>query len=316
MKNKEKEFHHFVPQAYLRKFAHTIEQKGLKKNYFVTAYDKIENKRIDKIEVGDLCAKKKLYTLESDERAERESVENLYAETFDKEFKKVYELITDKNKIKINLQERELIISWIVSMHLRNYLWLKAFNDFSSKHIESIIERYGEGFNEKVYWENGEVLYDFENKSKDEIIKIKKQKNKQSYIHLHLREIITWTKFHFHDLIIVESSSLNENFITSDRPVICENGLGSLRIAIDSNHLVTLQPKIKVEAVGESSIERTTCTMDPNFLNSLQYDNSSRHIIAQDSNSLILAKEKYTEVKSAFDSGEDRNDVVLKYVRI
>src|ERR1035437_7367321 len=166
MDNQEKKHHHYVPQVYLNKFHHTKEVKGKRIKYFVSAYDKIKDHQIN-IDVADICAKNRLYTIDSDNINERESIEIFYAMTLEKDYNKFYNIIVNPEIKTITIDQRELIITSVVSLHLRNYFWLNLANQFWS----SKIEKYHEDFCEKVYDEHNNLLFDFSQESRSQIIK-------------------------------------------------------------------------------------------------------------------------------------------------
>jgi hypothetical protein len=226
--NQEKKHHHFVPQVYLKKFHHTKVTQGKKDKYFVAIYDKIDKELKGQINVRDICAKKKLYTIDSSDIRVRESIENFYSETLENDYNKFYNIITNPQKDILNLKERELIITSVVNLHLRNYFWLKLFNDFWI----SVINRYPEGFSEKVFDEKNRLLLDFSSKTRNQIIDKERKSNKQLFIKSHLEHTLKWTKYHFHDLIIVDTAPDNSIYITSDKPVIAGKINDSLRIKL------------------------------------------------------------------------------------
>ena len=289
MTNQEKKHQHFVPQVYLRKFHHTKEIKGNKKKYFVSVYDKIENKPKKKIEVRDICAKKKLYTLDSPHIKIRESIENFYSKTLEKDYNNLYDILIDPKRDTISLQQRELIITTIANLHLRNYFWLKKFNDF----WESLIDRYPAGFNEKIYDDHGNVLFDFSTNDKNQIISKDKQKNKQLFIKSHLEHTIKWTKLHFHDIIVIDFAPDNSRYITSDRPVICIKISDPLRMPIDSKHMITLLSPPTKQDINDEKLYRKVDLINPDITNLMQYENAERFVIGYDLNNIEKAKMNY-----------------------
>ncbi len=289
MKNKEKKKHHFVPQVYLSKFAHTTEKKGKKNRDFVSTYDKIENREEIKNDVKNICFKTKLYTVNSSKREERESIENFYANTIEKDYNKFYDLITDDNKVCISPQERELIILTIINLYLRNLYWFKVFNDFWTNLIKS--HKHSNPVN--IYSENGEILFPFETQNMNEIIATHKKENKQAFIQKHLKLTINLVKSHFSDIIFVDTNKSDTGFITSDRPVICTNISGSFRLPINKDYLLIIMPNTENVDYNPNIIIRNNPFINSRTRNLMQYENAERYIIGFDLKDILLSKNDY-----------------------
>jgi hypothetical protein len=306
MERQEKKHHHFVPQVYLRKFHHTKEVNGGKKEYFVSSFDKIDNKEKNKINVSEICAKKKFYTIESSNIKVRESIENFYADTIEKDYDTFYNLLINSQINSITLQERELIIGTIVNLHLRNYFWLKIFNGFWT----SLIEKYPDGFNDVVYDEKDNVLFDFSSKTREQIIDKNKQDNKQRFIKSHLEQTIKWTKYHFHDYIIVESAPDNAMYLTSDKPVIGGTINSSLRLTLDSKHMLTLIPANSHMDFNDTKVFRKIDSVQPEYSNIMNFENAERFVIGFDLNNILQSKILYekalTKLKSKTTNQENK----------
>lgn len=288
MDNKEKKYHHYVPQVYLNKFHHTKEVKGKRVKYFIYAYDKKTNNQLS-INIADICAKNELYTIDSENIHERESIENFYSNTLEKDYNKFYNIIVDPEIKTITNDQRELIITSIVNLHLRNYFWLNVSNQFWS----SKIEKYPEEFCEKVYDEHNNLLFDFSQETRSQIIKTDEQKNNQAFIWTHLELTLKWTEFHFHDLIIVDSAPGDSIYITSDKPVIVHTRFNSLRLPIDAKHMITLLPSNSINEENDSKILRKIDFFNPDDTNIMQYENAERFVIGSDPNIIQKAKTNY-----------------------
>lgn len=289
MENKEKKHHHFVPQVYLRKFAHTIEKKGKKNHYYVSTYDKIDNREEIKNDVEKICFKTKLYTIDSSNREERESIENFYANTIEKDYNKFYDIITDENKVYILPEDRELIILTIINLHLRNLYWFKVFNNFWT----DLIKRHRRSNPVNIYNENGEILFPFENQSIDEIISNHKKENRQAFIHEHLKLTINLVKSHFNDIIFVDTDKSEIGFLTSDRPVICPNIADSFRLPINKDFILTIMPNTENVPYSPEKIIRNNPFINARTFNLMQYENAERQIIGFNVKDIKVSKEDY-----------------------
>jgi len=289
MANKEKKRHHYVPQVYLKKFAHSRRIKGSKEHFFVSTYDKERDVEEVHIDVENICFKTKLYTLDSSSREKRESIENFYASTIESDYNKFYEIITKDEITNISLEERELIIITIINMHLRNLFWFKALDDFWRR----IIEDHDYSIPTNIYTEDGDILFPFETSSVDEIIAENKKKNRDAFIHEHLRLTINLVRSHFSDIIFVDSDRSNTGFITSDRPVICTSIADSFRMPVDSNYILTIVPNKNNEEYDLGKIVRNNPFINARTFNIMSYETAQRYVISNDINNIRIAKEDY-----------------------
>lgn len=289
MKNKEKKDHHFVPQVYLGKFAHSSRMIGKKTHYFVSTFDKINSRENNNEDVKNICFKTKLYTVDSPERERRESIENFYANSVESDYSNVFKILTNERKVTVTKNERELIILTIINLHLRNLVWLKTINDFWT----GIIENHNVSNPVNIYNENGDILFPFETQSVEKIISEHKIQNRQAFINEHLRLTINLTKSHFNDIIFVDRNPSMAGFITSDRPVICTNISESFRLPISKDYYLTIMPNKENVEYDTANIVRNNPFIDARTLNIMQYENAERLIIGNNLDDIRLAKEDY-----------------------
>jgi hypothetical protein len=288
LENKIKKHNHFVPQVYLRKFAFTNKQD----NYFVNVYDKITG-NFDQRNIDKICIKNSLYLLDTEGKDNKEQVENLYQDTLEKDYNRFYQIVNDQSKNKITAEERELILITIISLHLRNYHWLKGFNDFWTGFIKESIES---GL-EKTYSERGDLLFSTEDNSISEIIDMQNKENKQVFIKLHLRNTLKWLKSRINNIIFISRTNSNYNFITSDKPVICDNIDSSMYLPIDSKTIITLMPEKEGLSYNPELVIRNNPFIDPRIFNVMQYESSQRLIIGLKQESLNQVVLDYPNLK-------------------
>jgi len=263
-----------------------------KNHHFVSTYDKINPRENPKNDVKDICFKTKLYTIDSSEREERESIENFYANTIEGDYNEFYGIITDEQKIKITKKERELIILTIINLNLRNLYWFKVLNNFWTE----IIKSHDIPNPVNVYGENGDVILPFEDQSLDKINSYHKMENKQAFIKEHLRQTINLTKSHMNDIIFVDKNPSNTGFITSDRPVICTSVAGSFNMPINKDYLLTIMPNKENIEYNTKKIIRNNPFIDARIFNLMQYENAERFIIGFDLDDIRFWKKKTTDV--------------------
>jgi len=297
--NKEKKHNHFVPQVYLRNFAHTIEERGKKKNYFVSTYDKIEQTESQKTSIEKICVKSKLYTLKGNTKEDRERIENYYAGSFEKDYNRFYHIINDEEKIQISLDERALIIATVIHLYARNVFWLNAFNELWTRMVRSF-----ESPNPRnVYDENGNLLFPFEAKSTEEIVNDEKKATQQTYLTNHLEMTRNLIKSHSFDSIFVYKDKSDNNLITSDRPVISPSVAGPFILPINKGTLLCIMPpkentKYDLMTIARGNNEIFSDIMSHlsiDMMNSCQYENANRIIIGHDIEVLLQTMKNYQD---------------------
>jgi hypothetical protein len=213
----------------------------------------------------------------------------IFMVTQEKDYNKFYELITNENKIQISLEERELIIITIISLHLRNLYWFRVINNFWA----DLIKRFDNSNPVDIYNEDDKILFPFEMKSVDEIILDHKKENKQVFIREHLRLTLNLIKSHLNDIIFVDKNQSNTAFITSDRPVICDNIAGSFRLPINKDYFLTIMPNKEKIDYDLRNIIRNDPFIDARIFNIMQYENAERFIIGYNLNEIRLARADY-----------------------
>ena len=130
MANNETKRQHYVPRTYLKHFAR--EQDG---KYFIKALP-ISNFQADKIQeisIADVCLQKDIYTLPGETIEERMLLEKFYAENYESQYDKIYHILIDPEKKTITDEERELIISTVVTMFYRTTKWISQHNELMNR---------------------------------------------------------------------------------------------------------------------------------------------------------------------------------------
>jgi hypothetical protein len=273
MKNKHQ---HFIPQTYLKKFAHTRKED----KYFVDAYDKILKKHISDISVKNICVETDLYTLKHLGDKDKFKIENFFSNSIESKFPNVYNILVKQKKEFINMQEREDILYTTLSMYFRTP---KVLNNF----VEFILKIHND-VNDNIKLINF-LGYDIDINCKEfsELRKIIKEKNRLQYIKTQLYLLDEFVKFKKFDGIVVLELIGDQEFITSDNPVDITSHLGgfnlfdsnnSIYVTLDHKHALYIAPK------NEQSIINQVTYQKDNFnqhlvLNHSVYDNAERWII-------------------------------------
>lgn len=294
MEIKEKKRHHFVPVCYLKNFARIAENKCKKTKYFVSIYDKMNDEEGINISVENICVNNNLYSLNSDKKEEIEYVENFFANTIEKDYPKFYKIITTNDTYSISMEERELIIITVLSLYLRNVFWLNNFNVFSNK----LSKYYCCLEKESIKYKLGDRIFSFKSKTLDEINFADKCSNRAAFVEVMLEMTYGLLESHYSDLIIIQNCSPNENYITSDHPVVCKNISGSLRLPINHRQILTIMPNHKNDFHDLSKLFRINSGLTSRIYNLFQFENANRFLISNDLENIKQSKNDFIISKS------------------
>jgi hypothetical protein len=135
MTNKESRRQHYVPRTYLKHFASERDGK-----YFIKVLP-IANFQVDKIQeisITDACLQKDVYTLPGETLEERMLLEKFYADNYESQYDKIYQLLINSEKVRITDEERELIISTVVTMFYRTTKWINQHNELMNRVFEHL----------------------------------------------------------------------------------------------------------------------------------------------------------------------------------
>ena len=128
---------HFVPRTYLKHFG--FEKGG---EVFINVLPRLE-KTSDKIfesNIKNVALKKHLYTLPGETVEQKMAVEKFYSEEFEQHYDDIYSILTDPNKTEISDEERELIISTVITMFYRTSRWISMYNDLMNRVFDRMFQ--------------------------------------------------------------------------------------------------------------------------------------------------------------------------------
>lgn len=222
---------HYVPRTYLKHFSCAENDKHrigaiTKNNFHLSAYKSIG--------VDDMCLEKNIYSLPGATVEERNWVESLYSETFDKKYNQVYEILVDPGKKEISSEERMLIISTVISMYYRNASWNRVIDDMTENLWSEVYNMAKASGSDVIVMQGQEIS--IKNKSLDEILRDEKEKDKPVVVLSQIRQIINLIAIRSKgDQIMVNKLEVSDaGYLTSDNPVICEN--------ISRGHIMPIDP--------------------------------------------------------------------------
>lgn len=279
MKKKETKSMHFVPQCYLKRFS--LDEAtiyGVRKNNNEQFRDTIAN----------VCAINHLYRLDGETEEERQLVENFYDKVFEKDYHAVYKLLTNPKINTITKNDRGNIIAFILSLFFRNpsqYLKFKTFTEINLEYCYNLISQ--NNLDKQFTWHDNTVI-DFNKLTLADVKKILKEKNKQKFIRQHIFSFNFLLKQRFNNNIIVKRIEDDNEFITSDFPVIMFdpnskyvnpfNLTNSIILPIDTKHYVKLMPSdteddkiLRSNIIGNFAMVEAMIIYDSMFKNAQHY---------------------------------------------
>lgn len=284
----ESKRHHLVPRCYLKKFG-----TNQKKEWFVNAYDKTEEKEIFRVNVRNICVETEYYTFANASEEKKRFLEKFYANTIESDYQKVYELLVNTKETKLSDRQKFTIIKFIVSQHLRTSKLTNNFNKFWNTTLEKGFRLMDfEKGKTKIHFEGGGTI-DFKDKTLEQVKKEQEQQNKE-YINIsNLDRIYELTKRRLKDGIAVKRMESSFKLITSDNPVnfgkFIYDPTTFIRMPLNESHLLMVVPfndenyfdpkTISRDIVGEEESWMEAC-----YNNIFQIENAERYIIGSKKN--------------------------------
>ncbi|MFY0481381.1 DUF4238 domain-containing protein [Flavobacterium sp. PLA-1-15] len=305
----KKPHQHFIPQTYLRKFAHTKDDK----NYFVAVYDKQAGKYISDINVSKICAESDFYTLKHLEGDEQYSIENFFADNIENRYNEIYSLLVEKRKQIITPEEKTFILYNTLSMYFRTPKVLNQFVEFTGQLLLDVQQN----TNEKTIDFLGYKI-SLEEKSFKDIKKEIRETNRVNYISTQLALLDEFVKYKFLDGLVVIELVGEQEFITSDNPVeirnSTENGFNLfsnsnvIYIPLDPKHALFIAPKNNGSIVNEIFYQKDNFVQHITS-NYVSYENAERWIIGTKKG----VEQSLLDYKNYTEAVEDNHPLLLKF---
>jgi len=302
MANNETKRQHYVPRTYLKHFAR--EQDG---KYFIKALP-VANFQADKIQeisIADVCLQKDIYTLPGETAEERMLLEKFYADNYESQYDKIYQLLTDPEKKTITDDERELIISTVVTMFYRTTKRISQHNELMSRVFEQafyLCEQTG-----KDYFLFEGTKISIAGKSLEQIQREHKNESRPSQVITQLQVALKLIKIRSVRDGIYVSKLVDDDceFVTSDNPVSynqlnCEHIVpfdpkNILTLPLDSKHKLFLMPYAEHDekyVLARHNVSGTMCYSEKLTSNYEQSTNAERFMLGKESALLSYLKTK------------------------
>lgn len=277
----KKPHQHFIPQTYLKKFAHSRQDK----TFFVDVFDKQTGKYIHDMSVTNICVETDLYTLKHLEGDEKYSIENFFKDNIEDKYPAVYKLLVEEKKKFITPAEKKFILFTTLSMYFRTPKALNQFVDFASKLITDVKENTSQKSMDFMGYE-----ISLEEKSFADIKKEIKETNRVDYIETQIELLNQLVKFKITDGLTIIELIGEQEFITSDNPVEIRNvfdkgfhlfdNKNSIYVPLDSKHALFIAPKDN-DAIMNQVFYQKDNFVQHTTLNHSVYESAERWIIGK-----------------------------------
>jgi hypothetical protein len=238
---------HYVPRSFMKNFS--VERNG---NYFINALSTEDGAKPFEMNTKRVCVQKNIYMLNGETEEQRQLIENLYNELYERDYDQVYKMLTDEKKHELVGTERYSIISFVVSLYYRNNSWVNGMNKFHDEIFERVY--YATKANNQDSFFYGEEEISIVGKTLEDL---QKENRKSDTPHMAIEAVRAMFKLIklrlINDVITVVKSSSNHEYIISDNPVIARgekpgqhiipiDPTNTLSVPIDKNHLLQLHP--------------------------------------------------------------------------
>ena len=317
--------HHYVPRTYLKHFA-----EETKDEYYINALSSKETQK-DKIfntNIKNIALEGHLYTMPGETTEQKMAVEKFYSDELEVHYDTIYKILTDENISEITEEQRNLIISTVVTMYYRTTKWVNLSRELMSRVFQRaflLCEQTGKDyfmFEDEKLSIAGKTLEEFTSEF---------NKMRQPGM------ILTQLEFAFKlislrikndSICVVKIEEENLQLITSDNPVIAHNNkperfapfdtTNVLELPLNAKYKLILMPDcpedLKLRIFRRSSISPFS-EIEKLTTNFAQMQNSERFIFGSKA-----ALESYLNTKQEserpLEEGENTSDIFKKLKKL
>lgn len=285
---------HFVPRTYLKHFGNLNGAE-----HFIHVLPRLE-KTSDKIfesNVKNVALEKHLYTLPGETVQQKMAIEKFYSDELEKHYDNIYELLTNPEQKTITEEQRELVISTVITMFYRTAKWLNQHKEFMNevfRNAYSLCHRTG-----KNYFMFEKQKISIEGKSLEQLT-TEYSSEQQPYMVMTQLEtafkLIDLRINNFDGIVVSKLGEDNAQFITSDNPVRASNikynhvmpfdPSNLLKVPLDSKHVLMIMPNGDKETrntIFRNETKGTMCESQKLTSNYEQMQQAERFIFGQKS---------------------------------
>jgi Protein of unknown function (DUF4238) len=237
---------HFVPQTYMKRFSQ--ERGG---EYFIHALPK-NGGSIFEPNIKNICVETDIYMIPGTTEKDRQFLENMYHDLYEKGYDSLYKLLSDDAKETITAEERYSIVSFVVSMFYRNNSWGNFHNQLMDDTFEKVYHLARANGKDSFFFEDLEIS--IVGKTLEELQKENRKQDRPMIAMVTAQKIFELSRLRvLNDFISVVKADPGYEFITSDNPVsfksknikqrpIPFDPTNSLWMPIDKDHLLQVEP--------------------------------------------------------------------------
>lgn len=295
---------HYVPRTYLKNFA--SKQKG--DEFFVKALpiDNPQSDKIFEINIKNVCLERNLYTLPGETVDQQMLLEKFYSDEIEQHYNNIYSLLTNPAKTNVTPEERELIISTVVTTFYRTTKWINQHNDLMKRvyaQMFAICQQTG-----KDYFLFEGTKISIKDKSLDDLLIEHKIENRPGQVITQLEVALKLIQIRVisDNIFVSKLSDADSEFITSDNPVILQNLKGGhitpfdpsniMKLPLDKKHVLFLIPDADEDArnlIVRHNVSGLFCKTEKLISNTEQFQKADRFILGDDSslNSYLQTKD-------------------------
>ncbi|WET00961.1 DUF4238 domain-containing protein [Flavobacterium sp. YJ01] len=255
---------HYVPRTYLQRFS---RQEG--QEYFISVLpnSSVDKSKIFEVNIKNIALEKDFYTMPGETDSQKMAIEKFYAEEFEQHYSSIYEILVDPQKTEITNEERELIISTVITMYYRTTKWVNASKSLMSRVFYQMFH---------LCKQTGKDYFTFEGErvsiAGKTLEQFTKEFNDERQPHMILTQLevafkLISVRLQSDSLTVVKLDEESLEFVVSDNPVIA-GGLNESRFSpfdpsnlfylpLDPKHMLILIPE-KTEGLENRIFRRTS----------------------------------------------------------
>ena len=275
---------HYVPRTYLKYFAN--ERNG---EFYIHALNK-ETKKIFSPNINKICLETDLYLLEGETEDERQILEKMYNNLYERDYANLYKILTNDKRETVTMQERYDIIGFVVSMFYRNNSWNTGYKKLIDETYAKAYYLTKESGQDKFLF--GEQEISIIGKTLDELQSESQAKDRQLMALITAQKIFELIRLRILNDVVTIVKTKHE-LVTSDNPVkfrgenrnqrpIPMDPTNTLSIPIDKNHLLQLRPwghELDRTMLGRMSEFSFVSALTAECNNQFQYGQTGRFLL-------------------------------------
>jgi hypothetical protein len=314
MTTQETKRQHYVPETYLKRFGYERKEK----EFQIGALNKDTLEKPFTPNTDKICLQTDLYTLDGETEEDRQIIENFYGSEIETNYDNIYSILTDDNIKSIDDKTKYDIIGFAITLLYRVTKWITSHNSFMKRVFEKSISL-AESVDKDYFIYQDQKIY-FKNKTIDDLIRDYADKQRTGQVISQLKVAIDLISLRKDDSISVVKISGDNNFITSDNPVVLYN-FGSRHIApfdpnneihlpLNSKYKLTIYPKESISIPNYISriSHKDSLAITETWVNNYeQYRNAERFLLG-DYNTLLDFKNFKTKMEAQSNVKQDQTE--------